>query len=48
MDILDIFFGGGRRGGKKENKGKDVIHQLGVSLEDMYNGTTRKLAQGAV
>jgi DnaJ homolog subfamily A member 1 len=44
MDIFDMFFGGGRRGGKKENKGKDVIHQLGVSLEDMYNGTTRKLA----
>jgi len=43
MDIFDMFFGGGRRG-KRENKGKDVIHQLSVSLEDMYNGTTRKLA----
>jgi len=29
---------------KKENKSKDVIHQLSVSLEDLYNGTTRKLA----
>ena len=46
FDIFDMFFGGGGRGGrsKKENKGKDVIHQLSVSLEDMYNGTTRKLA----
>jgi len=44
MDIFDMFFGGGGRRGKKENKGKDVIHQLGVSLEDMYNGTVRKLA----
>lgn len=41
-----MFFGGGRggRGGRKENKGKDVIHQLGVTLEDLYNGSTRKLA----
>lgn len=44
MDIFDMFFGGGGRRGRKENKGKDVIHQLGVSLEDLYNGTTRKLA----
>lgn len=43
-----MFFGGGmgggRRGGAREKRGKDVIHQLGVSLEDLYNGTTRKLA----
>lgn len=39
-----MFFGGGGRRGRRENKGKDVIHQLGVSLEDMYNGSTRKLA----
>ena len=46
MDIFEMFFGGGAGGrrGRRENKGKDVIHQLGVSLEDMYNGTTRKLA----
>lgn len=25
-------------------KGKNVVHQLGVSLEDLYNGITRKLA----
>jgi DnaJ family protein A protein 1 len=47
MDIFDMFFGGGGGGGrrgKRDNKGKDVIHQLSVSLEDLYNGTTRKLA----
>lgn len=48
FDIFDMFFGGGggggRRGGAREKKGKDVVHQLGVSLEDLYNGTTRKLA----
>lgn len=26
------------------SKGKNVVHQLGVSLEDLYNGITRKLA----
>lgn len=45
MDIFEMFFGGGGAGRRRrENKGKDVIHQMGVSLEDMYNGTTRKLA----
>ena len=39
-----FFGGGGGRRGKKDNKGKDVIHQLSVTLEDLYNGTTRKLA----
>ncbi len=43
MDIFDMFFGGGGRRAKS-NKGKDVIHQLTVSLEDMYNGSVRKLA----
>lgn len=36
-------FGGSRRG-RRERKGKDVIHQLAVSLEDLYKGATRKLA----
>ena len=47
MDIFDMFFGGGggghgRRAGPRRTK--NLMHQLGVSLEDMYNGTTRKLA----
>lgn len=47
MDIFDMFFGTGHgrnRGHYREKKGKDMIHQLKVSLEDMYNGTTRQLA----
>ncbi|XP_060598206.1 dnaJ homolog subfamily A member 1-like [Ruditapes philippinarum] len=45
MDIFDMFFGGGSRGRSRgPQKGKDVIHQLKVSLEDLYNGTTRKLS----
>ncbi|KAK6186104.1 hypothetical protein SNE40_008205 [Patella caerulea] len=43
MDIFDMFFGGGGRS-RGPAKGKDVIHQMKVSLEDLYNGTTRKLA----
>uniref|UniRef100_W5NC86 DnaJ heat shock protein family (Hsp40) member A4 n=1 Tax=Lepisosteus oculatus TaxID=7918 RepID=W5NC86_LEPOC len=43
MDIFNMFFGGGGRV-HRERRGKNVVHQLSVSLEDMYNGTTRKLA----
>ncbi|XP_072349076.1 dnaJ homolog subfamily A member 1-like isoform X1 [Scyliorhinus torazame] len=43
MDIFDMFFGGGGRM-QREKRGKDVVHQLAVSLEDLYNGATRKLA----
>lgn len=50
MDIFDMFFGGGdpfgrgggRRGGPRRTK--NIVHQLSVSLEELYNGTTRKLA----
>lgn len=48
MDIFDMFFSGGPFGGggrrRREHKGKDVVHQLSVSLEDLYKGATRKLA----
>uniref|UniRef100_UPI00358E60E1 dnaJ homolog subfamily A member 1-like n=1 Tax=Myxine glutinosa TaxID=7769 RepID=UPI00358E60E1 len=43
MDIFDMFFGGGSRM-QRSNKGKNVVHQLSVSLEELYNGATRKLA----
>ena len=45
MDIFQMFFGGGG-GGHHHGppKGKDVVHQLSVSLEDLYNGVVRKLA----
>ncbi|XP_064193735.1 dnaJ homolog subfamily A member 1-like [Anguilla rostrata] len=43
MDIFDMFFGGGGRM-HRERRGKNVVHQLSVSLEDLYNGATRKLA----
>uniref|UniRef100_UPI0037E8945F dnaJ homolog subfamily A member 4 n=1 Tax=Semicossyphus pulcher TaxID=241346 RepID=UPI0037E8945F len=42
MDIFNMFFGGGGRM-QRERKGKNVVHQLGVTLEEMYIGTARKL-----
>ena len=43
MDIFDMFFGGRGRM-QRERRGKNVVHQLTVTLEDLYNGATRKLA----
>lgn len=50
MDIFDMFFGGGDPFGRGGGRGrgprrtKNLMHQLSVSLEDMYNGSVRKLA----
>lgn len=43
MDIFDMFFGGGARMAR-DRRGKNVVHQLSVTLEDLYNGTTKKLS----
>lgn len=42
MDLFDVFFGGSSR--RRAKKGQDVVHQLFVTLEELYKGTTRKLA----
>lgn len=42
MDIFNMFFGGGGRM-QRERRGKNVVHQLSVTLEELYNGATRKL-----
>jgi DnaJ family protein A protein 2 len=42
-DIFSMFFGGGSRP-KGEPKPKDIIHELPVTLEDMYLGKTKKIA----
>lgn len=45
FDIFDMFFGGHSRSHNSQGRrGKDMFHQLKVSLEDMYSGTTRQLA----
>lgn len=44
MDLFEMFFGGGRQRERGPKKGKDIVYQLGVTLEELYNGATRKLA----
>lgn len=46
MDIFDMFFGGGGMRGahQREKRGKDLIHQISVTLEELYNGSVRKLS----
>jgi len=44
-DLFSMFFGGGgRRGRSGPRKGPSVNHPIKVSLEDLYNGKTVKLA----
>jgi len=44
-DLMSQFFGGGRsRGPRGPQRGEDIQHELKVSLEDLYNGKTVKLA----
>merc|ERR1719412_813349 len=46
-DIFESFFGGGGRGGgggRKRQKTKDVTQPLKGTLEQMYNGATKKMA----
>jgi DnaJ family protein A protein 2 len=42
-DIFSMFFGGGPRS-RGEPKPKDIVHELPVSLEEMYCGKTKKIA----
>lgn len=52
FDIFESFFGtsgggsfgGSGRGSRRQRRGDDVVHQLKVSLEDLYNGTSKKLS----
>lgn len=45
-DLFSMFFGGGGRGRRSAGprKGPSIQHPLRVSLEDLYNGKTVKLA----
>jgi len=44
FDIFNMFFGGGRGRDRGPRRGKDVVHQLAVTLDQMYNGCVKKLA----
>ena len=52
FDIFESFFGGASpfggggssRGARRQRRGEDVVHPLKVSLEDLYNGTSKKLS----
>ncbi|CAL0329486.1 unnamed protein product [Lupinus luteus] len=49
FDIFESFFGasfggGGSSRGRRQMQGEDVVQSLKVSLEDVYNGTTKKLS----
>ncbi|XP_010258832.1 PREDICTED: dnaJ protein homolog 2-like isoform X1 [Nelumbo nucifera] len=45
FDIFESFFGGGGSSrGRRQKQGEDVVHTLKVSLEDLYNGTSKKLS----
>lgn len=43
-DIFSMFFGRGNSRRQGPRKGEDVVHPLRVTLEDLYNGKTSKLA----
>lgn len=44
MDIFDMFFGGGMGSRHRgPQRGRDTVHPLSVTLEELYNGATRKL-----
>lgn len=42
--ILFLFLTGGSSRGRRQKRGEDVVHTMKVSLEDLYNGTTKKLS----
>ncbi|KAL7148075.1 hypothetical protein ABFS83_06G152800 [Erythranthe nasuta] len=53
FDIFESFFGGsghpfggggGSRGQRRVRRGEDVVHPLKVSLDNLYNGTSKKLS----
>ncbi|KAJ7536398.1 hypothetical protein O6H91_12G067800 [Diphasiastrum complanatum] len=50
FDIFESFFsgaspfGGGSRSSRRQRKGEDVIHPMKVSLEELYNGTSKSIS----
>lgn len=42
--VLLMIGGGGSSRRRRQRRGDDVVHPLKVSLEDLYNGTSKKLS----
>ncbi|KAH3901308.1 probable Mitochondrial protein import protein MAS5 [Saccharomycodes ludwigii] len=43
-DLFSQFFGGGSARSRGPPRGKDIVHEISVTLEDLYKGKTSKLA----
>lgn len=41
---IGLWLVGGSSRGRRQKRGEDVVHAMKVSLEDLYNGTTKKLS----
>jgi DnaJ family protein A protein 2 len=39
-----LWIKGGSSRGRRQKRGEDVVHTMKVSLEDLYNGATKKLS----
>jgi hypothetical protein len=44
LHCSSFLLGGGPSRGRRQKQGEDVVHSLKVSLEDVFNGTTKKLS----
>lgn len=44
FDWLSLWSAGGSSRGRRQRRGEDVVHPLKVSLEELYNGTSKKLS----
>lgn len=43
-DMFGMMFGGGRQRSQGPRRGKDIVHTLKVSLQQLYTGHTMRLA----
>jgi hypothetical protein len=39
-----LYSPGGSSRGRRQRRGEDVVHPLKVTLEELYNGTSKKLS----
>jgi len=44
LEFFEKFFGSRERGPPGKRRGEDVVHHLQVTLGDLYNGKSKKIA----